>query len=42
MAMQGKIVRGKAIDLPMYNKAGWQIIPHKAFKNIAPDVLAEL
>jgi hypothetical protein len=23
MAIQGKIVRGKAIDLPLFNRAGW-------------------
>lgn len=42
MATQGKLVKGKAIDLPMFNRAGWQIVPTRAFKNVAPDVLANL
>lgn len=42
MEHQGKIVRGKAIDVPEYNRAGWKIVPHKAFKNVAPDILANL
>ena len=28
--------------MPQYNKAGWVIVPHKAFKNVAPDVLATI
>ena len=42
MVMQGKITRGKAVDLPQFNKAGWELVPHRAFKNAAPDVLANL
>ena len=42
MYMQGKIVKGKAIDLPQYSKGGWQLVPHKAFKNVAPDILANM
>lgn len=42
MEMQGKIVKAKAIDMPQYNRAGWQIVPHRAFKNVAPDLLAEM
>ena len=42
MYMQGKIVKGKAIDMPNFNNGGWQIIPHKAFRNVAPDILANL
>jgi hypothetical protein len=40
MHVQGKIVKGKAVDLPIFNRAGWVLVPHKAFKNVAPDVLA--
>lgn len=42
MQIQGKLVKGKAIDLPQFNRAGWEIVPHKAFKNVAPDVLANM
>jgi hypothetical protein len=28
--------------MPLYNKAGWQVVPNRAFKNVAPDVLAEI
>ena len=42
MEIQGKITRGKAIDMPQFNKSGWEIVPHKAFKNVAPDVLANM
>jgi hypothetical protein len=42
MEIQGKISRSKAIDLPQFNKAGWEVVPHKAFKNVAPDVLANM
>ena len=42
MMMQGKIARGKAVDLPQYNKAGWALVPNHAFRNTAPDVLANM
>ena len=42
MEMQGKIIKGKAIDMPQFNRSGWQLIPHKAFRNVAPDVLANM
>jgi hypothetical protein len=42
MYMQGKLVKGKAIDMPQYSRAGWQLVPHKAFKNVAPDILANI
>ena len=28
--------------MPEFNRAGWELVPHRAFKNIAPDVLANL
>jgi len=42
MQAQGKLVKGKAIDMPNYGLAGWQIVPHRAFRNVAPDVLANM
>ena len=42
MEIQGKLVKGKALDMPHYNRAGWELVPHKAFKNTAPDILATL
>lgn len=42
MFMQGKLVKGKAIDMPNFNNGGWKIVPHKAFRNVAPDILANM
>jgi hypothetical protein len=42
MYMQGKLVKGKAIDMPSFNRGGWQVVHHKAFKNVAPDILANM
>lgn len=42
MLTQGKINKGKAIDMPMYNRAGWVIVPNRAFKNVAPEVLSQI
>lgn len=35
-------MKGKAIDMPNFNNAGWKIVPHKAFRNVAPDILANI
>lgn len=40
MWVQGKIVKGKALDIPQFSKAGWELVPNKAFKNVTPEVLA--
>ena len=42
MEAQGKIVRDKAIDMPEYKKAGWKVLPAKAFKNVAPSVIMKM
>ena len=42
MLSQGKVVKAKAIDNPIFNRNGWQLVPHKAFKNVAPDILANM
>ena len=42
MKEQGKLVKGRSIDVPQYSKSGWVVVPHKAFKNVAPDILAEM
>lgn len=42
MHAQGKLVKGKAIDMPRFNHGGWELVPHKAFKNVAPDILVNL
>ena len=42
MYTQGKLRKGKAIDMPQFNNAGWELIPNKAFKSVAPEILAEL
>lgn len=42
MMMQGKIVRGKAIDMPQFNNAGWKVVPQKAFKNVTLDIVSQL
>ena len=28
--------------MPNFNNAGWKIVPHKAFRNVAPDILANI
>lgn len=28
--------------MPTFKRGGWQVVPHKAFKNVAPDVLANM
>ncbi|CDW84497.1 UNKNOWN [Stylonychia lemnae] len=42
MHLQGKIDQGKAIDMTQYNKSGWALNTKVAFKNIAPDILAQI
>ena len=40
--MQGKIERGRSVDTPQFKNSGWKIIPHKAFKNVSPEVLVQM
>lgn len=42
MLAQGKVIKAKAIDMPTFNRGGWQVVPHKAFKSVAPDILADM
>ncbi|CAI2384827.1 unnamed protein product [Moneuplotes crassus] len=42
MEAEGKIARARAPDLPQYKYGGWKVRPSRAFKNTAPDVLAQL
>ena len=28
--------------MPNYRNSGWEVVPHKAFKNTAPEILAEM
>lgn len=42
MHQQGKIMQAAPKDMPRLKKAGWQLVPHIAFKNVAPEVLAEI
>jgi hypothetical protein len=42
MLVQGKVVKAMALDMPTFKRGGWQVVPHKAFKNVAPDVLANM
>ena len=30
------------MDLPEFRNAGWQLVPNRAFRRIAPDVLAKV
>ena len=40
MEIQGKIIKAPAIDMEENRKAGWRLVPHKAFKNTDPKILA--
>ena len=42
MLEQGFIKKVRAVDIPQYKNSGWQIVPHRAFKNIDPAILAGL
>ena len=40
MLTQGKIVQARALDMPKFSTSGWQVIPNRAFKNVAADIVA--
>ena len=42
MELKGKIVKAPALDMQGTARAGWQLVPNRAFKNIDPVVLAQL
>ena len=43
MLLIGKLKKGEAIDFTRKNsKHGWELVPHKAFKNVDPVVLAQM
>ena len=42
MECQGKVIKAKADDLPMYKHAGWKLVPNRAFRNTAPWILAKM
>ena len=42
MYKMGKIERARAQDLPEFKKAGWKVVPHKAFKNVAPQLVMKM
>mmetsp|Transcript_18004 Transcript_18004/g.15928 ORF Transcript_18004/g.15928 Transcript_18004/m.15928 type:complete len:132 (+) Transcript_18004:29-424(+) len=42
MEASGKIVPDRAPELPEYKSSGWRLVPNKAFKSIAPEVLAQI
>ena len=42
MELQGKIKKERALDMPQFKLAGWQVNPAKAFKNTAPSIVMQL
>ena len=36
MEQQGKVIKGRPLDMPEYKSAGWKLQPKVAFKNVAP------
>jgi hypothetical protein len=42
MHLIGKVNKCTAIDMPQYKRAGWGLVPHKAFKNVDPFIIAEM
>lgn len=42
MYMQGKIVPGRALDIPRFSKSGWELVPEKAFKSVDAGVLTQM
>jgi hypothetical protein len=42
MLLQGFVKKSRAIDIPDYKVSGWELVPEKAFKNTAPEILAKL
>ena len=43
MMLQGKVAKGPAVDLMKKNSSyGWKVVPHKAFKNVDPVLLAQM
>ena len=42
MVSQNKLTRGQAIDRPEFKRAGWQVVPKSAFKNVDPEILSKL
>jgi secreted Zn-dependent insulinase-like peptidase len=42
MMLQGKIEKAEAHDMAKNSKAGWRVVPHKAFRNTDPVILAQM
>jgi hypothetical protein len=42
MLLQGKIAKAEAHDFQKNSKHGWRVVPHKAFKNTDPVILAQM
>ena len=42
MFMAGKIKRGKAVDMPKFKNAGWEVIQNKAFARVDVTIMASL
>eukprot|EP00347_Sterkiella_histriomuscorum_P017075 403350762 len=42
METQGKIEVGRAVDIPQFKHSGYQLIQHRAFRNVAPEILAQI
>ena len=42
MEIQGKIVKGPALDKEDNKSHGWKLVPHLAFKNTDPAILSQL
>ena len=42
MLIQGKIVKGPALDKEKNTSHGWKLVPHLAFRNTDPAILAQL
>ena len=42
MLSQGFIVKCRADDIPNFRNSGWRVVPHRAFKRTAPEVLAKM
>ena len=42
MLSEGKIKKDRALDMPEYKRGGWTVIPTKAFKNTAPEIIMKL
>ena len=42
MELMGKIEKAPALDMVGTKRAGWKLVPHRAFRNTDPVILAQM